>query len=158
MDKLCELKFEEYRTFIEDTARFTERRQNTSNLYMSINSLLLTGLMFAIKDFDENLSLAFLFPLLIVTAGIFISLLWRQLIQKYKKLVGLRIATLRKMENEESLSWMAKMYHAEDSLYPQDGKKKMLNFSDKEAQLPSVFIGLYIIAGIFLLASFFINL
>ncbi len=157
MDKLSELKFEEYRTFIEDTGRFTERRQNTSNLYISINSLLLTGLMFVEVDLDAQKLTDLLFPLLIITAGIFISLLWKQLIQKYKKLVGLRINILREMENEEHLSWMTRMYHAEDELYPRDGKKKMLNFSDKESQLPSVFIGLYTIAGIFLLASFYIN-
>ena len=162
MDELSELKFKEYRAFIEDTARFTERRQNTSNLYISINSLLLTGLMFAIKDFDKELRLEFLFPALIIAAGIFISLLWKQIITKYKVLVGLRIRTLRKMENDEALAWMIKMYHVEDKLYPVDENDKpimgqALNFSDKEAQLPFVFVGLYTIAGVFLLASFFIN-
>ncbi len=160
MDELSELRFKEYRAFIEDTSRLTERRQNTSNLYISINSLLLTGLMFAIKDFNENLSLDFLFPFLIVVAGIFISLLWKQVITKYKKLVGLRIRTLRKMENDEALTWMTKMYHVEDKLYPVDKNDqpimgKGLNFSDKEAQLPSIFIGLYTIAGVFLIASFY---
>ena len=158
MDKSNELKFDEYKTFIEDTARFTERRQSTSNLYVSINSLLLTGLMFAIKDFNTDQWIEFLLPLLIVIAGIFISRLWQQLTQKYKALVGLRIEVLREMENDDALSWMVKMYHQEDKLYPRDDKKKGLNFSDKEVQLPSVFIGLYIIAGIVLLASLFITL
>ena len=66
------------------------------------------------------------------------------------------------MEKDESLSWMVKMYHAEDILYPVDKDDKPimgkgLNFSDKESQLPSVFIGLYIIAGLTLFASLFIN-
>ncbi|MCP4140937.1 MAG: hypothetical protein GY755_11735 [Chloroflexi bacterium] len=162
MDDIRELKFEEYRTFVEDTARFTERRQNTSNIYISINSLLLSGLVFSIKDFDSNLSLGFLFPFLIVVAGIFISRLWKQIITKYKELVGLRIRTLREMENDPDLTWMTKMYHAEDTLYPVDKENqpimgKGLNFSDQESKLRTIFIRLYIIAGIFLLASLFLN-
>ena len=33
-------KFEEYKLFVDDTARFTERRQTVSNIYVGVNSLL----------------------------------------------------------------------------------------------------------------------
>ena len=67
-------KFDEYKMFIEDTARFTERRQNTSNLYVSINSLLLTAVVFVVKDLGANTVSRLLLLLPVITAGIFVSL------------------------------------------------------------------------------------
>ena len=109
-------KFEEYKMFIEDTARFTERRQDASNLYVTINSLILTAIVFVVKDLGANPLSRLLLLLPVITAGIFVSLWWRQLIIKYKELVGFRINMLRKMEEKEDLKETEKMYHAEDEL------------------------------------------
>ena len=143
-------KFEEYKMFIEDTARFTERRQDASNLYVTINSLILTAIVFVVKDLGANPLSRLLLLLPVITAGIFVSLWWRQLIIKYKELVGFRINMLRKMEEKEDLKETEKMYHAEDELYPRDAQGNMikgvkLNFSDLEARLPTLFIILYIL-------------
>ena len=159
--KLNPAKFEEYKIFIDDTARFTERRQNVSNLYVTVNSLLLTALMFAVKDLGTNEAWKLSFPALIVISGGFVSYVWHQLIKKYKALVGFRINKLREIELSEELSWTEKMYHAEDDLYPRDADGNMLkgeglNFSDWEARLPFVFIALYFLAGIFIIATAFI--
>ena len=155
-----ENKFNEYKMFVEDTARFTERRQNVSNLYVTVNSLLLTALMFAIKDLGTEQSWKLSFPILIVIAGICTSWWWGQLIRKYKVLVGFRINILRKMEESEELAWTEKMYHEEDDLYPRDEDGKMikgegLNFSDLEARLPHIFVALYLLAGFFTLITLF---
>ncbi|UCH89346.1 MAG: hypothetical protein JSV49_01480, partial [Thermoplasmata archaeon] len=90
-------------------------------------------------------------PLPLIAAGIAVSLWWRQLIRKYKMLVGLRINTLREMEDEMPES--VKMYHLEDTLYPRDEDGKMipgegLNFSDLEARLPTLFVVLYGLFGV----------
>jgi len=34
-------KFEEYKLFVEDTARFTDRRQTVNNIYVAVNSIIL---------------------------------------------------------------------------------------------------------------------
>ena len=151
-------KFDEYKTFIEDTARFTERRQSVSNLYVTVNSILLTALMFAVKDLGTDEMWKMSFPALIVVAGGFVSYVWHQLIRKYKALVGFRINKLRDIENHPDLAWTEQMYHEEDALYPRDAENKILkgeglNFSDWEARLPFVFIALYILAGIFVVVT-----
>ena len=153
-------KFDEYKMFIEDTARFTERRQNVSNLYVTVNSVLLTALMFAVKDLGTDQSWKLAFPALIAVAGMCTSWWWGQLIRKYKVLVGFRINILRDMEEGEELEWTEKMYHAEDKLYPRDANDNMikgegLNFSDWEARLPYIFIALYLLAGFFTLVTIF---
>ena len=156
--KIDEIKFDEYKTFIEDTARFTERRQNASNLYVTVNSLLLTAMVFAVKDTNANDVWVLWLSLPVVIAGVFVSFWWHQLIFKYKELVRLRIRALRKMENSDQLTGIEKMYHLEDELYPinVDGsirKGEGLNFSDLEAKLPILFGVLYAFAGIIIICT-----
>lgn len=144
-------KFEEYKLFVDDTARLSERRQTASNIYVAVNSLLLAAIGLLIKDLDARGLCTLLLPLPLITAGIAVSLWWRQLIRKYKKLVGLRIDTLREMEDEMPES--VKMYHVEDKLYPRDEDGEVipgkgLNFSDLEARLPMLFVVLYCIFGV----------
>jgi len=144
-------RFEEYKLFVDDTARLSERRQTVSNIYVAVNSLLLTAIGLLIKELGARGLWVLLLPLPLVTAGIAVSLWWRQLIRKYKKLVGLRIDTLREMEDEMPES--VKMYHVEDKLYPRDEGGEMipgegLNFSDLEARLPMLFVVLYCIFGV----------
>jgi len=144
-------KFEEYKLFVNDTARFTERRQTVSNIYVGVNSLLLAAIALLIKDMGARCLWTLLMPLPLITGGIVVCLWWCQLIRKYKMLVGLRIDTLRKME--EKMPESVKMYHVEDELYPREEGGKMisgegLNFSDLEARLPIVFVVLYSIFGL----------
>ncbi len=144
-------KFEEYKLIVDDTARLSERRQTVSNIYVAVNSLLLAAIGLLIKELGVRGLWTLLLPLPLITAGIAVCLWWRQLIRKYKKLVGLRIDMLREIEDDMPVS--TKMYHAEDRLYPrnEDGRMisgKGLNFSDLEARLPMLFVVLYCIFGI----------
>lgn len=43
-------KFEEYKLFVEDTAKFSERRQTVNNTYVAVNSILLSAVSFLVKD------------------------------------------------------------------------------------------------------------
>ena len=155
-----EIKFDEYKFFIDDTARFTDRRQSASNFYISVNSLLLTAMVFIVADADFAETWTSALSIAIAVVGIFISLWWKQVLKKYKLLVGLRFDVLRKMENSEALDGLEKMYHQEDALYPRwpDGKIKQgvgLNFSDLEAKLPILFVVLYVLTAVGVLINLF---
>jgi hypothetical protein len=141
-------KFEEYKLFVEDTARFTDRRQTVSNLFVAVNSILLVAIGLIIKDLGVADTWIFLLTLPLVIAGIAVSVWWRQLIYKYKKLVRLRMDTLRAMEELPEMAGSVQMYHAEDKYYPRDEKGKLIprkgrSFSDLESRLPVLFIVLY---------------
>ena len=143
-------KFDEYALIIEDTARFTERRQTISNNYVAINSLLLAGIGVLIKDVGMQGTWVLLLPLPLVAAGIAVSLWWRQLILRNKALVRLRMKVLHEMETR--LPGAEMIYHREDELYPRDeaGRaipQKGLAFSDLEGRLPILFLVLYAIFG-----------
>jgi hypothetical protein len=151
-------KFEEYKLFVNDTARFTDRRQTVSNIFVAVNSILLVAIALIIKDLGVRGAWILLLTLPLVAAGIFVSQWWEQLIHKYKELVRLRINTLRDMEELPEMAESAKMYHLEDELYPRDAEGNMipgegLNFSDREAMLPKLFIALYALYGVVLLGA-----
>ena len=42
--------FEEYKLFVDDTARLSDRRQTVTNTYIAVNSLLLGAISFLIRD------------------------------------------------------------------------------------------------------------
>ena len=145
-------KFEEYKLFVEDTARFTDRRQMVTNIYVAVNTILLSAVALLVKDAGlENWAVA-LAVIAILIGGTAVCLFWRQLIHKYKALVGLRIRELRRMEESPELDGCHQMYHVEDELYPRDERGEMikgrgLNISDLERRLPWVFIVLYVVFG-----------
>jgi hypothetical protein len=142
--------FDEYKLFVEDTARLSDRRQTVTNTYIAVNSLLLGAISFLIRDAAGGKwwGLLLAFPLL--AGGIVVCCFWRQFIHKYKTLIGLRIDTLRSMEDLPGMEGSVRMYHVEDRIYPRDAEGKMipgqgLNFSDLEKRLPMVFLALYIL-------------
>ena len=153
-------KFEEYTFFIEDTARLTERRQTVTNIYVAVNAILLSTVALLVKDAGLQRWVIAVATIMVLVAGIAICLFWRQLINRYKRLVGLRITELRRMEELPEMYGCQCMYHVEDKLYPRDAQGNMLktkgrmDFSDLERQLPKVFIALHVLflAGIVIAA------
>ena len=146
-------KFEEYKLFVEDTANFSDRRQTVANIYVAVNSILLSAAAFLVKDAGLENRVVILTSILILLAGIAICILWAQIIFKYKKLIGLRMKELKKMERAPEMAGCHQMYLREDELYEPVGEKRTwLSFSNMEVRLPYVFMTLY---SIFLVGILF---
>ncbi len=146
-------KFEEYKLFVEDTARFSERRQSVNNSYVTINSIILTALAFLVKDAGFNRPWQAFAVIPVSLAGAVICWRWVMIINNYKKLVDFRIDQLRIVESDPGMAGCHRMYHAEDALYPRDagGKtltRKALSFSEKEKFLPYVFAAIYVATAV----------
>jgi hypothetical protein len=154
-------KFDEYSLFIEDTARFSDRRQTVSNTYVAANSLLMVAIGLIIKDLGVTGIWMLLLPIPLIISGIIISLRWYELIRNYKKLIRLRMDVLREMENK--MSGIERMYHREDMLYPRDKSGNIIssrgiNFSDIEVALPQIFILMYCLFGLGIMVALEIRL
>lgn len=156
-------KYDEYKLFIEDTARFSERRQTVGSTFVAVNTLLLTAIAFLVKDSgarDYGLLITVL-PLPLVLAGVLVSLWWRKIILRYKRLVNLRMRELMAMEKLPEMQGCQEIYHKEyEELYKRDAQGQKvpagrLNFSDLESRLPSLFIVLYGLFGLLLLIALF---
>ena len=63
-------KYDEYKFLVEDTSRFTDRRQRASTLYTSVNSILLAAISLLVKDLDLLDALTAFAALVIVAAGV----------------------------------------------------------------------------------------
>jgi len=149
--------FDEYKLFVEDTARISDRRQMISNIYTAVNSILLAAVGLLIKDFGLGFTWKVFLSLPLIIAGIVVCLLWIQLIHRYKSLVGIRMEVLR--ATEDKMVDSIQMYHQEDKLYPPDSKGSSFGsstFSDIENKLPMLFIFLYIFFCIVVLIFFII--
>ena len=156
---MAEVQFEEYSLFVEDTARFSERRQTVTNIYITVNGAIAGFITFLVKDsgLTNWWLVVAIWPLIIF--GIMVCNYWQQLIDRYKKLVRLRLKVLREMEPK--LPGSVQMYHREDELYPRDPQDNIiqglgLNFSDWESQLPRLFIVIYVLMGICLAVGTFL--
>lgn len=146
-------KFEEYKFLIEDTAKMTDRRQNISNLYTTVNSILLAAIAVLFTETSLNAWSNTLGGILVSCAGIAISLSWKNSIVQYQKLLRLRFDVLWEIEEDPELASSAKIYHREsDELYPRDEKQQKFRekglFAQVEKQLPMIFIGLYAVLGL----------
>lgn len=143
-------KFEEYKLFVDSTDRMSDRRQQISNTYLTVNSIIIGAIAFLVKDSGLGGNLRSVVITVALIVGIIVCDVWKQLIFKYKKLIGFRIDELREIEKHDEMANCHKMYHAEDKLFPRDEnnvpiKGKALNISDKEAWLPNVLIASYIV-------------
>lgn len=156
-------KFEEYKLFIEDTARFSERRQTVGSAFVAVNTLLLAAIAFLVKDSGaQNYGLlVVLLPLPLILAGILVSLWWRKIILRYKRLVNLRMRELLAMEKLPEMQGCQEIYHKErDELYQRNAQGQKVpagrsNFSDLESRLPLLFIVLYGLFGFSLVVALF---
>lgn len=145
-------RYDEYKMLVEDTARFTDRRQSVSTLYTSINTIFLAALSIVISDFGELGIHEFLGSLVMIVAGILTSISWRTYILNYKELIKLRFTVLKEMEQDKGMEKSVKIYAREEEDIYNDPEEKGL-FAVIEKKLPETFIGIYIFASVVVVVS-----
>jgi len=132
-------KLEEYKIFVEDTARFSDRRQTVHNTQVAIHTLFLGGVaaLFAKAAQGITVTAVLLLALAVVLliAALLFSIIWYRLTARYEEMIKFRCDRLKEMEKKIA------------------GSHKMIcrigcrfedtSFSDIEARLPSVFMGVY---------------
>jgi len=142
-------KFDEYKFFSEDTTRLSERRQLTTQTYLTVNTAIFAIMAFLIKDigFKEWELIGVSFPLVLV--GILACVIWYRIIIQYSTLISWRFEQLRQMEECPEISACNQFYSKEwHEFYSPRAKKSRFGFSILEKQLPMLFLGLYIVTMI----------
>jgi hypothetical protein len=151
-------KFDEYKFLVEDTARITDRRQNISNLYTTINSILLAAIAVLFTETALPNLVIISGSVAIMIAGIAIATAWKRAILNYRELLRLRFDILYEIEKHPEMEDSEKVYHREaEELYPRDETEKTIDdkglFSNIEKILPEIFIGLYIILTLTIISA-----
>lgn len=138
-------RYDEYKMLVEDTARFTDRRQSASTLYTSVNSIFLAALSFVIKDLNVAEKYTIFASVVIILAGIASCISWGTYLQSYKKLIEFRFKVLKEMEQTPGMKESIKIYAREDEFYYSQDKGQGL-FTKTEQNLPRIFGVIYVIA------------
>jgi hypothetical protein len=132
--------FDEYRLFVEDTARFSDRRQAFSNVMVAVNALLATGVSVVLKDLNPRapMRLGILVPLL--GAGLAAAFLWAKLFGEYEEMIRARVKFLKDMECTVGKDERDGLYHfLGPEFYHKEGRER--GFTRLERRLPWIFMG-----------------
>jgi hypothetical protein len=146
-------KFDEYKFFAEATAELASRRQNATEVYLSVNTAVFALIAFLLKDVGIEGRLLALLALPLFAVGVFACAVWYKLIYRYKCLIAWRYEQLMQMES--ALPDSHRMYTKEwtDFFQPHEAKQKF-GFSTLEVWLPRVILVLYVVyGGAFLVAK-----
>jgi len=138
-------KFEEYKFFTERVERHSERRQQASQNYLTINTAVFGIIVLVLKDsglHGWNLVVG-ASPLFLV--GIIISSVWLKIIFDYKKMIDWHYEQLREMEKEIPGSFQMHTREWEEFFNPAKPRKGQVGFSHLEAWMPLLFTAIYII-------------
>src|SRR5262249_26732286 len=127
----------------EETARISDRRHSTNNLFLSVNSILLgvIALLFqqsvqASPNTPNNTVVLLFLAGLLVTAGAVLSLFWRRFLVRYDRRLKARFDHLRALEQRY-----------QTYLLPAVSMQQVTeSFSRMEAWVPIVFLCTYAIA------------
>jgi hypothetical protein len=138
-------KFEEYKLLSERAQKLSERRQQTSQIYLTVNTAIFGGIAFLLKDsgLHNQLLLWGLLPICIV--GILICVIWLNIIIRLEKVLAWQYNHLRKMES--NLPGSERLFSKEnEALYREGSKHRKFSFSLLEAWLPSLLMVVYILS------------
>ena len=124
---------EMYKLHTEMADRVSQRRNTTNNLFVTINTSIITASIFI---FAGNLPNKYIILVAIFILGIALSFVWKNLINSYKKLNTAKFKALDLLENKLPI----KFYEIEYKAYQ---KLKRKDFSDIEKCLPTIFMALY---------------
>ena len=143
-------KFDEYKFFATSTEHLSERRQATTQTYLSVNAAILGAMTFLIQYGKLAGWQLVLSALPVFLVGGLACWIWIRIIGQYQALIGWRYGQL--MEMERNLADSHQMYVKEwkDFFEPRQDRRGF-GFSRLEARLPRLFILLYGIYAVGLL-------
>jgi len=155
-------KFEEYRFFAESTAKLSDRRQLTTQVWVTLHTLLFAALGYlmnanvgsgaesgaaAASGGGWVLVLSAFGPLLLL--GLFSCAIWRKMLLSYRALIGWRYDQLMEMERSPQLEGLHEFFSREyEEFFGPDSKRPRIGFTRLEALLPTVLIFVYLAFGV----------
>ena len=144
-------KFDEYTLFAESTQRMSERRQAATQTYLTANTVIAAALGFLLKDMAFPGWGLVLVSLPFFLVGVLACIIWHKIITQYKALAAWRYRQL--IEMEQAIPESHRFYLKEwEDFYKPRVEKGGFSFSGLELWLPRLFLGLYGVYGVGLVA------
>jgi hypothetical protein len=134
-------KFEEYKLLNERAQKLSERRQITTQTYLTINTAIIGAVAFLIKDSGlQGWALLFI-ALSLFLVGLAACTIWLRITIQLEKILDWQYDRLREMEAEAPKS--SRIFTRENEAFFEKGGRKIFSFSLQEAWLPAMLMILY---------------
>ena len=142
--------FDQYNLLVDSAQKNEERRRDSNNIFIAINSIGVTVLTQSVHIEKLKLETVFIFTLLLL-AGIIICWDWLRLINSYKHSNYINYSVLNFLER----SLPARVFSLRtDIMNELDGNSEKASvILKKETLIPKLFLGIYITIFIFLVGS-----
>jgi hypothetical protein len=140
-------ELDEYKFFGERTLRLSERRQFTTQTYLTINTAIFGVLALLIKDVGFRGWGLVLVSLPLFLVGALACLIWHKIIAQFKEIIGWHYEQLRDMEHALPDSHEIYSNEWEEFFKPRQDKERF-GFSRLEIWLPRLLFGLYFVYGV----------
>ncbi len=138
-------KFEEYKLLNERAQRLSERRQTTTQTYLTINTAIFGAVAFIVKDSGLSGWSLVLVALPLFIVGVTACFIWLGIMKKMEVFLDWQYDRLREMESEIEGSFKILTKENEFFYEPKKGGKKRFSFTLQEAWLPRLLIVLFIL-------------
>jgi hypothetical protein len=135
--------------------KLSERRQTTSQTYLTINTAIFGAIAFLIKDSGLQGWNLILVCLPLFGVGLLACITWFRIIWHLESIIGWHYQQLREIEKKIPNSHMT--INKEWGEFFKDKGKKRFSFSGLEAQLPKLLIALYAVYGAGLVIGAFVK-
>jgi len=148
-------KFEEYKLLNERTQKLSERRQTTTQTYLTINTAIFGAVAFLVTDSGLHGWALTMIVLPLFGVGVLACFIWLGIANKLEKFLDWQYDRLREMEQEIPGNSMILTRENKEFYEPAQGQKKF-SFTLQEAWLPRllmILFGLY--AGGMILSAIF---
>ncbi len=145
-------KFEEYKLLNERAQKLSERRQTTTQTYLTINTAIFGAVAFLIKDSGLRGGALVLIVLPLFLVGILACFIWLGIAKKLEKFLDWQYDRLREMEQEIPGNSMILTRENKEFYEPTPGKKKF-SFTLQEAWLPRLLMILFSLYGALMILS-----
>jgi hypothetical protein len=139
-------KFDELKFLHDRTQRLSERRQTTSQTYLTINTAIFGALAFLVKDSGLQGWSLILVSLPLFGVGLLACITWYRILLKLEVIIGWNYEQLREVERKVPKSHLT-INKEWDEFFKPEGNKGF-SFSGLESQLPKLLIALYAVYGL----------
>lgn len=136
--------FKQYISFVESSRDISNRRQASNTYFLTIHTLLISGLAIFVEYIDLVSPNRYLL-LSTMVAGITFSIFWFRLIRSHKQLNKAKFEIIHKLEARLPVN----CYSYEWDLLQAD--KGYRQFSETEIKIPLLFIFLYLVMSLYVI-------
>jgi hypothetical protein len=140
-------RFDEYTFFTENTYHLSERRQTSTQTFLTINTAIFTILAFLAKDAGFRGWPLVLVSVPLFVVGLLVCIIWSRMLAQFTALIRWRYEQLRAMEQTlpESHQMMTQEW---EHFFKPNQRNERFGFSRLEARLPQMFLFLYAVYGV----------